>query len=61
MMAPTTTDITMDNQVQTDGQNINGQGSSSPPEWFQAFAQQMVTHMTHMTQRMDMIEQQAQG
>src|SRR6266480_1553708 len=60
-MVPTTTDITMDNQIQTDGQNVNGQGSSSPPEWFHAFAQQMVAHMTHMTQRMDTIEQQSQG
>ena len=51
----------MDNQIQTDGQNVNGQGSSSPPEWFQVFAQQMVAHMTHMTQRMDTIEQQSQG
>jgi hypothetical protein len=51
----------MDNQMQTDGQNVNGQGNSSPPEWFQTFAQQMVAHMTHMTQRMDTIEQRAQG
>ena len=51
----------MNNPMQTDGQNANGQGSNSPPEWFKAFAQQMVAHMTHMTQRMDTIEQQSQG
>ena len=51
----------MNNPMQTDGQNANGQGSNSPPEWFKAFAQQMVAHMTHMTQRMDTIKQQSQG
>src|SRR6266513_6008753 len=51
----------MNNPIQTDGQNANGQGSNSPPEWFEAFAQQMVAHMTHMTQRMDTIKQQSQG
>ncbi len=51
----------MGDQVQTDGQNANGQGNSDPPEWFQAFAQQIGAHMTHMTQRMSTIEQQAQG
>jgi hypothetical protein len=50
----------MGDQIQMDGQNVNGQGNSNPPEWFQAFAQQIVAHMTHMTQRMDTIEQQAQ-
>src|SRR6266513_2025967 len=51
----------MNNPMQTDGQNANGQGSNSPPEWFEAFAQQMVAHITHMTQRIDIIKQQSQG
>jgi|SRR5579871_380636 len=67
MNEQTQTNTTMDGQMQehdqnvTD-QNVNDQGNSNPPppQWFQAFTQQMAAHMTYITQRMDRMEQQAQ-
>ena len=60
----------MDNAMQTDGQNVNvnDQQGNSPPQWLQAFQQQMIQSFNdqmnqmaqQMTQRIDAIDQRTQ-